>query len=151
MYLFTTAAISQLIPPCRKGSFHASIPDLFPPPSCRAEWSHFLDARAVPLGYGNAHHRWCWCLARRGRQHHAWSPGSAARKPLREGALRLCSATHAPIRAGGTAESSCPGTLLLTQSTFFPVERQCLCLDEGASKQMCSVNELSINPAEASN
>lgn len=80
MYLFTTAAISQTIPPCRKGSFHASIPDLFPSPSCRAEWSHFLDAGAVPLGYGNSHHRWHWCMARRGRQHHAWPPGVGSKE-----------------------------------------------------------------------
>lgn len=146
-----TAAISQSIPPCRKGSFHASIPDLFPSPSCRAEWSHFSNAGAVPLGYGNSQHQWHQCMARRGRWHHAWSPGSAARKPLQEGAPRWYAATHAPIRAGGTAQSSCPGTLLLTQSTFFPVKRQCLCLDEAASKQMRSVNELNINRAEASN
>lgn len=67
MYLFTSTAISQSMPYHRKGSFHASILDLFSSPSCRlpeAEWNHFLNAEVFPSGMGTPT---CWWMGRQGR------------------------------------------------------------------------------------
>lgn len=136
-YLFTSAAISQSIPPRRKGSFHAGILLLFPSSSHRlrgAEWGHFLHVgspqRWLSRRVGIPTRRW-----QGGEGGHAMlGPRTCSSEHLREGGLRLYTTVHAPIEGGGRAGSFCLGTLTLIQSSLFPLGRQCLSLDKGASK-----------------
>lgn len=115
MYLFTSAAISQSALSHRKGSFHASILDLFSSPSSRlpeAEWNHFLDAEAFPPGMGTPA---CWRMARQGR------PGCAQ---VLWGEHRGCSCLTWPIPHSRTANSFCLGICASCAGQFLSTKKE---------------------------